>query len=291
MPFHFKKSESPAKTVRRVCRERIGAALAHLRQSDRPAAVHGVRKEIKKVRAIFRLVRGEIGRGVYRKGTKALRAAAGSLTATRDARAKLKAFEKLTGRSAGRFPEIEKALRKYYRREARRFQKSDSGVLADRILRKTNRRVGDLKITAAGWGVIEPGLRQSYRRGWSAHRLARREPSSENFHEWRKHVKDLWCYLHLLQPAWPSKIRAMMDKLELLGEQLGDDHDLVLLKDFVGGHLMRAGDVDRLNQLIDSRQKKLRAVAFKLGARFFAGRPSAFCRPFEKYWKVWRRKP
>ena len=53
MPFRFKKSESPAKAVRRVCRERIGAALGGLRKGGRPAAVHGVRKEIKKLRAHF----------------------------------------------------------------------------------------------------------------------------------------------------------------------------------------------------------------------------------------------
>ncbi len=32
MPFHFKKAESPARAVRRVCRERIGAALGCLRK-------------------------------------------------------------------------------------------------------------------------------------------------------------------------------------------------------------------------------------------------------------------
>ena len=76
MPFRFKKSESPAKAVRRVCRERVGAALGRLRKPGSPAAVHGVRKEIKKLRALFRLVRAEIGRGVYRRRAKALREAA-----------------------------------------------------------------------------------------------------------------------------------------------------------------------------------------------------------------------
>ena len=57
MPFHFKKSESPAKGVRRVCRERIGAARERLREGGRSAAIHDVRREIKKLRAMFRLVR------------------------------------------------------------------------------------------------------------------------------------------------------------------------------------------------------------------------------------------
>ena len=290
MPFHFKKTESPAKAVRRVCRERIGAALEQLQESSRPAAVHGVRKEIKKLRAIFRLVRGEIGRDVYRKGAKALRAAAGSLTATRDARATLKAFKTLTGRFAGRFTEIEKALTKHCRKEAHQFQKHDLVARADRILRKTGRRVGDWKIAASGWAAIEPGLRESYRRGREACRLAGRKPSPENFHEWRKQVKDLWHYFRLLQAAWPPKMLAMMDGLELLGEQLGDDHDLFLLAQFVAENWAgQAGEAKALCRMVELRQKKLRRAALKLGFRLYAATPADICRRLENCWNAWHK--
>src|SRR5580698_4069593 len=136
MPFRFKKSESPAKALRRVCRERVGVALDCLRKPGHPAAVHGARKEIKKLRALFRLVRGEISVGTYRKGVKALRAAADSLAAARDARVMLKAFEKLTGRTAARYAGIAKALNKHAHKEARRFRKDDSVALAEKMLRK-----------------------------------------------------------------------------------------------------------------------------------------------------------
>jgi len=291
MPFQFKKSESPAKAVRRVCRERIGAALGGLRKGDRPGAVHNVRREIKKLRALFRLVRGEIGRGVYRKGAKALREAADSLTAPRDARVMLKAFKEVAGRDARKFAGIERALRKNCRRETRRFRKKDSAAAAGRILRKTGRRVGDLKIKAAGWAAIEPGLKESYRRGREACRLVRKQPSSENFHDWRKHVKDLWHYFCLLYPAWPAQARAYTDELELLGAHLGEDHDLFLLQQFAAEHCAgRAGEVEALNQLIKSRQKELRAAALKLGSRLYAEPPSAICRRLEKDWSLWRRQ-
>ncbi len=291
MPFHFKKSESPAKAVRRVCRERIGAALGGLRKGGRPAAVHGVRKEIKKLRALFRLVRGEIGRGVYRKGAKALREAAGSLTAPRDARVTLKAFEKLAGHSARRFGGIERALRKNARREAGRIRKDDSLKRAEQLLRKADRRVDDLKIKAAGWAAIEPGLKESYRRGREACRLAGKQPSPDNFHDWRKHVKDLWHYFCLLYPAWPAEARAYTDELELLGRHLGEDHDLFLLKQFMAEHCAGlAGEVEALNRLIESRQKQLRASALKLGSRLYAEAPATLCRRLGNYWNSWRGK-
>jgi CHAD domain-containing protein len=291
MPIHFKKSESPARAVRRVCRERIGAALGGLRKSRHPAAVHGARKEIKKLRALFRLVRGEIGRGVYRRGAKALREAAGFLTVPRDARVMLKAFEKLTGRGARKFAAIEKALRKNCRREARRFRKKDAAAAAGRILRKTGRRVGGLKIRAAGWAVIEPGLKESYRHGREFYELARRKPSPENLHEWRKHVKDLWYYFRLLYPAWPAEPRVMTDELELLGEQLGEGHDLFLLQQFVAEHCAgRAGEAEALDPLIESRQKELCAAALKLGSRLYAETPAVICRRLGNDWNDWRAK-
>ena len=291
MPIRFKKSESATKAVKRVYRERVRAALGRLRKCPRSAAVHGVRKEIKKLRALFRLVREHIGRGVYRKHAKALREVAASLTTPRDARVRLKAFEKLAGRGSRRFVGVEKALRKNWRQETRRFLDDDSVALTNRILRKTNRRIGDIKIKPAGWAAIEPGLRRSYQRGRDAFEFVRRKPHGKYFHEWRKHVKDLWYYFRLLHPAWSAEMRTMTSDLELLGEQLGDDHDLVLLQQFAATHCVGlAGEVEALNRLIESRQKQLRAAALKLGLRLYAITPTVICRRLEKEWNLWRRE-
>jgi len=289
MPFHFQKSESPAKAIRRVCCEHIGKALGRLRKSRHPAAVHGVRKEIKKLRAIFRLVRGEIGRGVYRKAAKALRRAADRLAASRDARVTFQAFEKLAGGAARRFPKIQKALQKNCRRETRRFRDDDSVAVARQLLRKVNPRVAGLKIKADGWAAVEPGLRQSYRRGRQAGELARRQPSPENLHEWRKQVKNFRYHLRLLCPEWPAAARALTDELERLGELLGDDHDLALLKQFVAEQC--AGETREgaaLNRLVEARQKKLRAAALKLGSQIYAEPPAVVCAQLGNHWRAWR---
>jgi len=291
MAFHFKKSESPAKGVRRVCRERIGAALGHLREGDRPAAVHGVRKEVKKLRALFRLVRSEIGRGAYRKGAKALHKAADCLAASRDSRVILRAFEKLAGRSVPqRFPQIQQALQINCRNETSRFRNAHSVAVANRILKKTGHRVDRLKIKEAGWAAIEPGLKQCYRRGREVCRLVGKEPSPEHFHDWRKHVKDLWYYFCLLSPALPTAMRARTDELALLGERLGDDHDLFMLQQFVAETFAGpASEAEALNRLIETRQRKLRAAALKLGSGLYAETPDVACRRLETHWKVWRK--
>jgi CHAD domain-containing protein len=289
MPFRFKKSESPAKAVRRVTRERIHVARERLREGGHSEAIHDVRREIKKLRAIFRLARGERKRGKYRKSVKALRAAADYLAALRDARVMLKVFEKLTGNDARRFAEVEKELRRHCRRESRRFRENDFVAAADRILLKIERQVGRLELKASGWAAIEPGLKESYARGWKAFALARRKPLPENFHDWRKHVKTLWYYFQLLRPAWPLEMRVMMDELELLGGQLGEEHDLALLKQFAARQ--RAGQIHEaaaLNVLIESRQTELRAAALKLGSKLYSEPPAALCRKLRVFWNLWR---
>jgi CHAD domain-containing protein len=287
MPFHFKRTESPAKAVRRVSRERINVARERLRDGGHPAAIHDVRREIKKLRAIFRLARKTDDRRAVRKSVKALRVAADQLAAPRDARVMLKTFGQLTGGERRRFEEIETVLRKH----TRRFQKSGSISIADRILRKINRRVRGLKIEASGWSVIEPGLKESYVRGREASVLVHRKPLPENFHDWRKHVKNLLYYFQLLHPAWPPELQVMTDDLELLGGQLGEDHDLFLLEQFVKRNFAgRGAEVAALKRLIESRQKELRAAALKLGLHLYADSPSTLCRRLENYWNLWRGK-
>jgi len=293
MPFHFKKKESVAKAARRLCCERIDDALENLKDRDRLKSVHEVRKEIKKLRAILRLVRGEIGKNFYRKSNEMFRKVAVFLTAIRDSHVKLNAFEALTRHFKRRlpkrpFPKIKKVLQKICRAEERKFLKSNSISKVKRLLRKAERQVENLKIKSDGWAAIRPGLKKSFSRGREACKTVLEKSSPENFHEWRKRVKDLWHYLQLLCPAWSKELRAAADELQTLGELLGDDHDLVLLKEAVADICGKTEGIKLLNELIESRQKELRSAALKRGARFFAEKPSAFCRRFENYWKIWR---
>jgi len=292
MPIQFKRAEPLVKAVWRVCRLHLGEALARLRKSSHPASIHGGRKEIKKLRAILQLLRGEINRSDYRKAENALHRAADLLGAPRDARVTLKAFERLAGPEVARcFPKIQKTLQKNYRRETRWFQDDDSVAEAKNILKKVNRRVNRFKSRPGGWTILAPGLKQSYRLGQQAWKRVCQQRSPEYFHEWRRHVKTLCYQLRLLGPEWPAAVRAMTDGLEQLGEQLGEDHDLYLLKQFIKEHCAgQEAEARPLNQLIESHQKKLRAATMKLGVRLYTEAPAVVCARLETHWRTWHSK-
>jgi len=295
MAFRFKKKESPTRAVRRLSRERIGKALDYLKKCDRLEAIHSVRKEIKKVRATLGLVRGKMSANAYRKCVKTLRTAAKRLQDPRDARVRPQALERLivhfqSRRPARSFAGIEKVLSQNCRKEVREFRKGKSVAAVGRLLRKINRGAGDLKVKANGWAAIQPGLQESYGSGRKTYEMALNKTSPKNLHQWRKHVQDLWHQLRLLHSIQPERLHTAIDEMKLLSQYLGDDHDLVVLRQFVARHCAGryAREVRMLDQLIDLRQKELRSTAFALGARFYAEKPSSFCRRLENYWHSWR---
>jgi CHAD domain-containing protein len=289
MPFCFKKSESIEKAVRRVCDERVRKAREWLEKPRRPSAIHNVRKEIKKLRALLRLVRGEIGREDYLKAVKALRGAAERLALARDARVIFRALEKLAEDPAKQFPKLFKFLRKNWRRETRRLRQGEALPEAERVFRKLGQRLRKLKLKCAGWSAVGPGLNQTYERAQELFVQAVRRPIPENLHAWRKQVKNLWYELQLLCPEWSESTREMVDELEALGEGLGDDHDMVLLREFIVEHgPSEAGERTALTELIEAHQKKMRVVALAVGRALFLESPSEFCRRLEIEWSAWR---
>lgn len=295
MAFYFKRKESPARAARRVSRERIGRALDHLQNRDRLETVHRVRKEIKKVRAILGLVRERMAGDTYRQCGKTLRAAAKHLTEARDAQVRPRTLGQLTVHFTGRFSAqpfagIKKFLRQNCGEQTREFKKGESAAAVERLLRKANRRARDLKIKTDGWAAIRSGLRDSYRRGREACEAALKDASPEHLHQWRKQVQDLGHQLRLLHPSRPKNLRAAANELKALSRCLGDDHDLVMLQQFVARYGIRQhpGEAKMLNELIGLRRAELQPVALALGSRFYAEKPSSFCRRLETYWRAWR---
>ncbi|HEV2318700.1 MAG TPA: CHAD domain-containing protein [Verrucomicrobiae bacterium] len=293
MSFCFKKKESVTTAVRRLCCERLDGALQMLDEGHHFDAVHDVRKEIKKLRAVLRLARSGIGETAYDKATGSLRAAADRLNAMRDAQVRLTALENLARRSNGRIPrqslpKIQHTLRESCRTEEQKLGGTMNS--ARQCLLRAREQLGKLKVKPNSWKGVAPGLTKIYRRGRKALALAQREPSPEHFHEWRKRVKDLSNQLQLVCPMRPGKLKPRMDQLDHLGDLLGDDHDLFMLGQFVGKNINQPRVKKPVQQVIADRQEKLRSEALELGGSFYTKKPNRFCRQVGKGWKSWRGK-
>jgi CHAD domain-containing protein len=296
--FRFNPGEPVPDEVRRVARGRIDHALDELRgesDSTREEAVHEARKDMKKLRALLRLVRGELGDRVYAFENTCFRDTARELSGVRDADVMLATLGDLEERY-GELPGAGSRLRPAL--VAHRFRASAVGLKpkpALDTLGEARERVADWPLETDGFEAFEEGLGRIYRQGRRDFGAARKAPSAERMHEWRKRTKDLWYHLQLLEDAWKPVIGALADEAHELSDRLGDEHDLTVLKEWAHRHASALNGAEPVlrgfDVILENRQRELQQEAFEYGVRLYADKPSVFVGRLEGWWEAARSAP
>jgi CHAD domain-containing protein len=297
MADRLRENEAGAKGVRRLVRKQVGKALQALGDTDTPSddAVHAARKELKKARAGLRLLREALGGRVYRRENEALRDAARPLTEVRDAKVLVATLDDL----AERFPDevdaaglgkVRRALLKDQREVRQRVLQEGALAPVREALEGARKRAKEWPV-GGDWSVLGAGLKRTYRAGRDAFTAAREDPSDENLHEWRKQAKYLGHQLVMLQPIRLGLLGKLADQAHDLGDRLGDDHDLTVLRGTPEGEPDRFPDRDAvadLGHLMERRRAELQKEAATLGRRLDAKKPKVFTGRLKKYWRAWR---
>lgn len=285
MPYRFTpKDKSVARAVRRIARARFAASAGLVETGRLPQAelVHELRTNVKKVRALLRLVRPNFRD--YATENAALREAARMLTALREAEVMGQTFDSVAAHVHTPTDALI-ALRAQVVRPAA--GPDDAQALlqahADAIA-KIDRRARDWKVAGDGFGALEAGLERSWTAAQKAMRAARSDPSGEALHLWRKRVKDHWYHARLLQPIWPETMVHHMAAAETLGELLGDARDLAFLAEALAG-LPEAADIRTAAR---DEEARLLGNARALGRRFLSEPAGDLSRRWRGWWDIWR---
>jgi CHAD domain-containing protein len=294
--FRLKEGEPVPEGIRRIAGGRIDDALDELRgksDSGPEEAVHEARKDMKKLRALLRLVRGEIGEKTYRRENDCFRDAARELAGVRDADVMLATLTGLEERYQADLPAdaaggLRQAL-EAHRVSTAAGTRGQASEAAIEMLKQARARVPDWPLERDGFDAVEDGLRRIYRRGRRDWRAADKEPSTEHLHEWRKRVKDLWYHCSILQETWKPVMKALADEAHELSDRLGDDHDLAVLLAWAHEHATSLDGMDRVHAfeaVVRSRREELQAEAFAYGARLYADKPGVFAERMERWWRA-----
>ena len=291
--FRFNPGAPVPDEVRRVARGRIDHALDELlgkSDSTREEAVHEARKDMKKLRALLRLVRGELGDRVHRAENACFRDVARELSGVRDADVMLATLGDLEERY-GDLPGAASRLRPAL--VAHRFRMSTASLTpASKTVAETlgeaRERVADWPLESDGFETFEEGLWRIYRQGRRDFRAAHKLASPERMHEWRKRAKDLWYQLQLLQDSWKTVMSALADEAHELSDRLGDEHDLTVLREWAHRHMSTLNGDDSVlrgfDVLLEARRRELDEEAFAYGTRLYADKPSVFVGRLEGWW-------
>jgi CHAD domain-containing protein len=291
------QSEPGAKGIRRIMRKQLQKVLESLAvRQVTDGKVHDARKRIKKARAALRLLRDVLGKGAYTRENAALRDVARPLSQVRDSKVLLDTLEKLNDRfdkkcSGLALDGFSRALNRE-RQALRRQVLGRAAPLKSQIntLRKVRSHAKDWRVGKDDWTVIGCGLERVYSKGRRAMSAAETEGTPECFHEWRKQVKYLRHQLEFLTPVWPEMFRELADEAHKLADDLGDEHDLTVLREKAQAHGdTLSTDLDVLLALIDRRRIELRDAAVIRGRQLFEEKPGAFAMRLRGYWDNWHQ--
>ncbi len=296
MAARFKGRKAPAKEARKILVRQIEKALPSLQSRHATdSCIHDARKRIKMARATLRLLRKEVTKSEYRAENSCLRDAARPLSEARDAVVLQKAFNDLLKQSPVR-PGAEcvarfgRELAKERARSRHAMEGRGGLAQAGRVLRDASSQAQHWNVPRKGWAVVGAGVKNVYDQGRQALDAVRNSPSDTSFHEWRKQAKYLRHQVALLQPVRPKRMDALARALHELSDQLGDDHDLAVLREKLLARRSRANDADCLLLCvkIDRRRAALQQQALRLGARIYKEPSRGFHRRLHQYWRDWR---
>ena len=286
MGFRLKLREPLPDGLKRVFREQIESALELCRHParQRGVTVHEVRKHLKKLRAAMRLAIPEVGKNCHTREDRCVRKIGRLVSDLRDAQVRLQTLIQLRDETAKGpqdvpFPRIEELLSL----ERESFSAAFAGWQKQAIpqLERVEVRLLKWPLDGLTWKQVYGAVGKIYKRGQRGLAKTISDPDPENFHAWRKRVKDLWYQLRILQPVNRVVLTEMARDAEVLGELLGGEHDL----NFLWARLETEKDDEalrdelaQLETLIRKRGKRLRTNALELGRRFYAEPAKAFAK-------------
>jgi hypothetical protein len=257
--------------------------------------VHAARKQIKRARAALRLLRGALAVLTYRREDAALRRAARSLNAARDARVLARTLDALRRRRAVLGKDAAAAalagqLRQRQARAQRQLRLRPALLAAARAaLLRLQTRADGWPLGSHGWGRLAPGFRRIYRAGRRAGRAAARRPDALTLHQWRKKVQYLWYALQMLEPLQSGRRPRIGELARRLSDYLGDDHDLSLLQAAAMGaaprHKAASGP---LLAAIEQRRASLQIKALAAGKRLYARKSRSMAARIGRSCTTWR---
>jgi CHAD domain-containing protein len=290
MAYRLRNDESIPRGLERLVTNELRSAVDRLAESDSAeGAIHEARKSIKKVRAAVRLIR-KCTPDVTGGDENRLRRSGRLLSPLRDSDALLETARDLCRHGGGAHDEEICAVlhRHLAANKALAFQPSRIGRTRTRVLEALTAVHGSAKywnLRAARFPADAKGLKRVYREARKAMPAGRERENDEALHRWRRRVKTLWYNLRLFEERIPG-VTGLTEDLGQLEAWLGEDHNLVLLRDQI--NRMPASELwmrARLTALAERRQETLRRASLTLGARVFVEKPQELLEDLQ----LWRR--
>jgi CHAD domain-containing protein len=284
MPYRIDFDRPLGDEVQRIAFELLANSCELLeKQPDGPhEAIHDTRKNIKRLRALYRLVAAGFPETAATENDR-LREIGRSLSHFRDSAALVETTEYLEGETAEK--QAKAAIRRLdkiltERRDAiadDEHQIRRTLLEAIEALGAASHAVGDFELPGLRKQAIEclaRGWRKTASRAITALGACDHTDTDEPFHELRKRAQDRFMQATLLRAAWSSGMLSIQRQAKALVDLLGHEHDLAMLALHIDEQeRLGAADRQRVLDAIEAQRQKLQIRARADGAEIFNEKP------------------
>jgi CHAD domain-containing protein len=277
--------------LRAISHDILADARAALERPDYSdaVAVHEFRREMKRWRAMLRLLEPFVGEEAQNLQNTA-RDLARELGGARDPQSALDAFTDLAEHDLPVSERSRHTMRK--RIEDLRTAGETTALTPDMRLRIST-AMTDADAAVDRWPLHLLTYANVAKRLTAGYRAARRavpedwnKVHPEALHELRKLVVVHRNQMQAIEPLWRRFTKMWIAEAQRLRERLGEHHDLDVLLGLTGPHRPLAPWRSRLTPAILERQRVRAATAKRLATRLFVDKPSAFHRRLIVMWEA-----
>lgn len=301
MALRFKRKELLQQGFRRILKRLSTQVEEHLTSpTDRDEHIHQARVALKRLRALIRLVRAGLPNALFGEANFFYRDLGRQLSEARDAMVMLLTWNELAALLKPIDPDLVQCVHEGLLKDSGAAAAAPDGHESandtswQAVARWQETLSGAFAAKGAGWGILQKGLKRTYRQGQEAMRQAQEKQDEAFYHEWRKRVKDRTYQIEYLAAIWEPIMTTLEQELKRLADLLGKEHDWAMLKDKLTALSKSeprvAAALPKLKALIEQQQEALRSEAHDLGSCLYADQPGPTIKRMHRYWQAWRRR-
>lgn len=287
------KNEPVSSGIRRILHDLTDGVLFHCAdRTDIHMSIHEIRRNLKKIRAILRLIKDVPGYKDYDHDNQFYRDMGRILSEIRsieilDTSLQLMRSKFRHLRYHHSFDKISKQI--FQNRNEIIKNKIEKERVLDYIaseIGENNYRLTEIQLDYNSYSVFLSGIKRAFSQGRKYMKICRENPDIHSIHEFRKKVKYLLSQLQVVYQLFPEMFKTYISILDKIGDRLGIYRDLYELAEFIS-HNSVDNELQqllpKLNEVIDKIKYRHLYVAMQYSEKFFALDTKSFFNQVEKY--------
>ncbi|WP_439181652.1 CHAD domain-containing protein [Carboxylicivirga taeanensis] len=263
---------------------------------DIDTTVHEVRKALKRIRALLRLIRWDIGEELFLRENRKFRELGRQLSALRDYHVIITHLASHFEAQELQIPEanyirLVEHVNQLKETELKQLVDQKTLVAIKNEMSFAREELANYPLESLGPHTIKHGVSHIYNQCLDKITESQLKLDDHPLHELRKKVKYLLNQMTLIQEVWPDFFKHYSLSLKRASDLLGDDHNIaetIILINKLPDGTVSVDDKAKLTQSFQSEREQIHRELWPLLGKLFTEGASAFVKRITSYWLISR---